>query len=120
MARFNRRVTNRLTRPFARLLPGFGVVEHVGRRSGRRHETPVNVFRHDGAYVIALTYGRESEWVRNVLARDGCDLVMRGRRRTLRAPTVVHDENRRLVPRPLRPILAALRVADFLRLEEAA
>jgi deazaflavin-dependent oxidoreductase (nitroreductase family) len=117
MARFNRRVTNRLTRPVARLLPGFGVVEHTGRRSGRRYRTPVNVFRQGDAYVVALTYGRESEWVRNVLARGGCELVTRGRRHALTAPTVVHDENRRLVPAPLRPILRLLRVADFLRLE---
>ena len=41
----------------ARWLPGFGVVEHAGRRSGRRYRTPVNVFRPGASYVIALTYG---------------------------------------------------------------
>jgi hypothetical protein len=49
VARFNPRVTNRITRPLARWLPGFGVVEHAGRRSGRRYRTPVNVFRSGAA-----------------------------------------------------------------------
>ena len=119
MARFNRRVTNRLTRPLARRLPGFGVVEHIGRRSGRRYRTPVNLFRSGPNYVIALTYGVDSEWVKNVLAAGGCDLVMRARRYSVTAPVIVHDESRRLVPPLLRPVLRLLRVADFLRLKGA-
>jgi deazaflavin-dependent oxidoreductase (nitroreductase family) len=119
VAWFNRRVTNRITRPLARRLPGFGVVEHAGRRSGHRYRTPVNVFRAGTRYVIALTYGVESDWVQNVLAAGGCDLFTRGRRHMLTAPAIVRDENRRLVPPPLRPVLRLLRVADFLRLEEA-
>jgi len=119
MARFNRGVTNRLMRPLARQLPGFGVVEHSGRRSGRRYRTPVNVFRSGDSYVIALTYGVEAEWVQNVLAGGGCELITRGRRRRLTAPAVVHDDDRRLAPPPLRPILRLLRVAEFLRLAGA-
>jgi deazaflavin-dependent oxidoreductase (nitroreductase family) len=65
VARFNHRVTNRVTRPLARWLPGFGVVEHAGRRSRRHYRTPVNVFRAGTSYVIALTYGVESDWVQN-------------------------------------------------------
>jgi deazaflavin-dependent oxidoreductase (nitroreductase family) len=117
MARFNRLITNRLTRPLARRLSGFGVVEHGGRRSGRRYETPVNVFRATDGYVIALTYGAEAEWVRNVLAAGGCQLVRRGRRHRLAAPTIIHDQSRWLVPPPIRPILRLLRVADFHRLK---
>ena len=119
MARFNRRITNRLTRPLARLLPGFGVVEHTGRRTGRHYRTPVNVFRSGDGYVIALTYGSGSEWVRNVLASRGCDLVTRGRRYRLTAPAIIHDESRQLVPPPVRPILRLLRVTEFLRLRSA-
>jgi deazaflavin-dependent oxidoreductase (nitroreductase family) len=119
MAWFNRHVTNRITRPLARLLPGFGVVQHAGRRSGRHYRTPVNVFRAGASYAIALTYGVESDWVQNVLAVGGCDLVTRGHRHRLTAPAIVHDESRRLVPPPVRPVLRLLRVADFLRLEDA-
>ena len=77
----------------------------------------MNVFRTVDGYLIALTYGTEAEWVRNVLAADGCHLITRRRRHRLGAPTIVHDKTRQLAPRPLRPILALLRVADFLRLK---
>jgi deazaflavin-dependent oxidoreductase (nitroreductase family) len=68
LARFNIKVTNRITGPFASRLPGFAIVHHVGRKSGTRRTTPVNMFRDGDDYVIALTYGRDSQWVKNVLA----------------------------------------------------
>ena len=52
LARFNLAVTNRITGPFAGRLPGFAVLEHVGRRSGTVRRTPVNVFRHDGRSIV--------------------------------------------------------------------
>jgi deazaflavin-dependent oxidoreductase (nitroreductase family) len=116
LARFNRRVTNPLLAGVARRLPGFGVVHHRGRRSGRAYRTPVNVFRVPGWYVIALTYGPDSEWTRNVLQAGGCELETRGRRLRLHSPRLVTDENRRLVPAPVRPALRALGVAQFVLL----
>jgi hypothetical protein len=35
LARFNKRFTNRLTSKVAGHLPGFAIVSHVGRKSGR-------------------------------------------------------------------------------------
>lgn len=120
LARFNLAVTNRVTGPFAGRLPGFAVIEHTGRRSGRVRRTPVNVFRAGDRYVVALTYGRDSQWVRNVLAAGGCEAVTRGRRLRLVDPQVVHDPARKLVPRPVAAILAAVGVEDFLTLRESA
>ena len=60
-------------------MPGFGVIVHHGRRSGLRYQTPVNVFSAGNGYVIALTYGPETDWVKNVLAAGGCELRTRGR-----------------------------------------
>jgi deazaflavin-dependent oxidoreductase (nitroreductase family) len=94
IAHFNRRVTNRVTGPLAPWLPGFGVVVHSGRKSGREYRTPVNVFRHGGGYVIALTYGAEADWVRNVLAAGRATLLTRGGRLELTGPELVHDESR--------------------------
>jgi hypothetical protein len=48
VARFNRRVTNQITGPLAPYAPGFGVIIHTGRKSGRQNRTPVNVFRSPG------------------------------------------------------------------------
>jgi deazaflavin-dependent oxidoreductase (nitroreductase family) len=114
VARFNLVATNRVVGLVAGRLPGFAIVEHIGRRSGQARSTPVNLFRHDGRYVVALTYGRDSQWVRNVLAAGGCEVRTAGRRVRLDAPEVVNDPGRRLVPAPVRPVLAAIGVDDFL------
>ena len=116
LARFNRRVTNRLLGPLARHLPGFGVVVHTGRKTHRPYRTPVNVFPRPGGYVIALTYGPDADWVRNVLASGSCKLETRGRTLGLTRPRLFHDERRRSVPRPVRLILSLAHVADFLEL----
>jgi deazaflavin-dependent oxidoreductase (nitroreductase family) len=120
IARFNRRFTNRLLGPPARYLPGFGVVTHVGRRSGRTYQTPVNVFASGDGFVIALTYGREAQWVRNVLAAGGCELTTRGRGHRLTRPEVFRDDRRRPVPPLVRRVLGLVGVSDFVRLRHAA
>src|SRR5437588_761035 len=105
LARFNKRVTNHLTLPLAWRLPGFGVVVHRGRTTQRPYRTPVNVFRRRGGFVVALTYGADSQWVRNVLAAGGCTLVTCGRIWRLTQPRVIHDPEHRVVPAPVRPVL---------------
>jgi deazaflavin-dependent oxidoreductase (nitroreductase family) len=117
MATFNRHVTNRLLGGVATRLPGFGVVLHVGRRSGREYRTPVNVFRTPDGYLLALTYGSGAEWVRNVVAARGCALVTRRRTRRLRNPRVFRDDRRASLPVPVRVVLRLARVSEFLALE---
>lgn len=119
LARANRRGLNRVMLPLARHAPGFGVVVHHGRRSGRMYRTPVNVFRHGERVTIALTYGHESEWVRNVLTAGGCRLETRGHELALVKPRLYHDASRRAVPALVRVPLRLLGVADFLELTVA-
>ena len=116
LAKFNRRVTNRILGPAALWLPGFGIIAHTGRKSGKTYRTPVNLFRVDGRYLVALTYGPGSDWVRNVIAAGGCDLVRHNSRIHLSEPRLVHDPGRRLMPAAVRPILGWVGVADFLEL----
>jgi deazaflavin-dependent oxidoreductase (nitroreductase family) len=116
LARFNRRVTNRVTGLVAGHLPGFGIVVHVGRRTGRRYRTPVNAFRQRDGFVIALTYGEATDWIRNVMRAGGCDLEHRGRLVRLTDPQMVVDERAQPVPGPVRPILRLLGVDHFLEL----
>ena len=111
LARFNLKVTNRITGPFANRLPGFAVVHHVGRKSGAKRASPVNMFKDGDQYVIALTYGRDSQWVKNVLAAGEFDVVTRGKRIHLHDPRVVQDAR---VPRPVRLALRALDVHDYV------
>jgi deazaflavin-dependent oxidoreductase (nitroreductase family) len=119
LAHFNRRVTNRITRRLAGWMPGFAIVIHVGRRSGRTYSTPVNVFRDRGRYVFALTYGPESDWVRNVLAAGGCKIKTRRQVVELRDPQRFTDPGRRLVPPPARWILGLVNVDEFMALSPA-
>src|ERR1700737_3598764 len=61
VAAFNLLVTNRITSRFAPRLPGFGILTHVGRKSGRVYRTPVNVFRvPEGFLSLSLTVGKAS------------------------------------------------------------
>jgi deazaflavin-dependent oxidoreductase (nitroreductase family) len=117
VARFNRHVTNRVLGPLARVLPYFGVVVHRGRRSGREYRTPVNIFRIRGGLLVALTYGPESDWVRNVLTGGGCTLETRGHKLRLRNPRLVHDPTHSAVPSILRPVGRLGNVSDFLELD---
>jgi deazaflavin-dependent oxidoreductase (nitroreductase family) len=119
LARFNLLVTNRVLGPLARRAPGFAIVSHVGRRSGRAYRTPVNLFRSGDRYVIALTYGADSQWVRNVLAAGAVDIETRGQRLHLVDPEVVHDAQRSLVPEPVRHVLRLANVTDFMLVRPA-
>jgi hypothetical protein len=61
LAKINIAFTNRITSLFAGWLPGFGILTHVGRKSGNVYRTPVNVFRAPKGFIIALTYSSQSE-----------------------------------------------------------
>jgi len=117
IARFNRVATNRVLGPLSRRLPGFGTVIHQGRRSGKTYRTPVNVFRTPDGFVVALTYGPDTDWVRNVLAAGGCEIETRGQVVKATRPRRVHDEHRSGMPPVVRQILSAAGVTEFLFLD---
>ncbi|HEY3615601.1 MAG TPA: nitroreductase family deazaflavin-dependent oxidoreductase [Candidatus Sulfotelmatobacter sp.] len=116
VAHFNLHVTNRILEPLARWAPGMGVVIHMGRKTRRVYRTPVMVFRRDNRFVIALTYGRDSQWVQNVLAANGCELETRNRTLRLSCPRLFHDERRESMPTLVRIVLGIINVSDFLEL----
>jgi hypothetical protein len=117
IAAFNRRVTNPILDPLVWHLPGFGRVETIGRRSGRRRIAPMMGFPSRDGHTItfALTYGAEANWVRNAVAAgrfwystrtDGIvELV---------EPSVYRDTGRAAMPRLVRIALGVLRVDEFL------
>jgi len=113
------KVFNPLMRPFAALLPGFGVIGYQGRRSGTAYRTPINVFQRDGDYIFALTYGPESQWVKNVLVAGTAQLEQRGRTITLRDPRRFTDPKATLMPLVVRLFLRFMRVREFLRMSPA-
>lgn len=117
VARFNRVATNRVAKHVVNRVPGFGTVVHRGRRSGKEYRTPVNLFRTREGIAIALTYGPDSDWVRNVVAAGEAEIeTWRGKYR-VQDPRVVHDETRRAMPPVVRQMLGLLDVHDFLLLK---
>jgi deazaflavin-dependent oxidoreductase (nitroreductase family) len=119
LAKINIMVTNRITRLFAGWVPGFGIITHVGRKSGKLYRTPVNVFRAPRAFIIALTYSSRSEWVKNVLAAGGCEVKTGGKKYHLSMPKVVHDPSRRRFPFPVRIVLRLVGADEYLELSDA-
>jgi deazaflavin-dependent oxidoreductase (nitroreductase family) len=114
LAKINIAFTNRITGLFAGWLPGFGILTHVGRKSGKVYRTPINVFRASGGFIIALTYSSQSEWVKNVLAAGGCELKTRGKTYQLSSPHVVHDPTRRRFPIPVRVVLKIVGADEYM------
>ena len=109
---------NRFTKYIAPWAPGWAVVVHRGRKSGRTFRTPLWAFRRHNGFVIALTYGPETDWVRNVLAAGGCELQTRRRRYQLGAPVVFRDENATDMPAFIRFMLRrVIKAPEFLRLD---
>lgn len=113
------RYLNPITRRFAGYLPGFALLTYRGRKSGRVHQLPVNVFRYGDTYFFALTYGSASQWVRNVVAEGGCGMRRLGRTVRLTTPEIIVDPTVGLVPGPVRPILRGAGVTEFLRMRAA-
>ena len=116
---FTTHVFNPIARRFASWLPGFGILEHRGRKSGRTYHTPINVFRRGDWYVFALTYGADVEWVKNIVAAGGCTLRTRGRDVRLIEPELFIDPSRRLMPPVVRIVLRFDRATEFLRMRIA-
>lgn len=91
LARANRVITNPIQGQWAWLLPPWAVICHRGRRSGRAYRTPVLAFKRGRRLTVAILYGEESDWLRNVLAGGG-QVVRCGRTYDLIGPQVLDPD----------------------------
>jgi deazaflavin-dependent oxidoreductase (nitroreductase family) len=89
LARFNRHVTNPIQRLWAGWAPTFGILEHVGRKSGKQFRTPLTVFSTDEGVAILLTYGPNRDWLKNVIAAGGGRIKRYGKTFGVTDPRVV-------------------------------
>ena len=65
------------------------LLEHVGRRSGRRYATPVVAQPTHGGFAIPLPYGAEVDWLLNLRAAGSGVLQVDGRSHRIRSPRLV-------------------------------
>lgn len=67
----------------------YSIVRHVGRRSGTEYRNPVSAYPLADGFVIAVLYGAESQWVRNVMAAGRFTLRTKGRDYLLQRPEII-------------------------------
>ena len=65
------------------------VVRHVGRTTGRPYETPVQAVVTDDGFVIALPYGPNTDWLKNVVVSGSATVVHEGSTYRVDQPEVV-------------------------------
>jgi deazaflavin-dependent oxidoreductase (nitroreductase family) len=91
---FTRNVFNRAVAGATRLgisVWGSRILEVRGRRTGTPHQTPVNVLAlGDSRYLVAPR--GHTQWVRNLRAAGGGDLILGGRREGFKATEVADGE----------------------------
>ncbi len=66
----------------------FMLLTHVGRKTGRRHSTVVEVVGHEPStdtFYVVSGFGRRADWFRNVLRNPGVEITVGGRRARARA-----------------------------------
>lgn len=119
LARVNRRVTNRVMSRLEGKIPNLAILHHRGRKSGKLYSIPIMAFPLDGIVAIALTYGADVDWLKNVVAADGCTVTSADREWVLSRPRIVRgaDLPGRL-PAPFRVFLRVLRVDTYVRLSK--
>lgn len=67
----------------------------VGRKSGRPHQTVIDLLGHDAAtntYYVLSAYGRHSDWYRNLQANPQIRVQVRWRKFPARATTLPQKE----------------------------
>src|SRR4029078_4636570 len=85
-----------------------GTLEHVGRKSGVRRQTPVHPEPTTAGFRIIGPLGMRSEWARNVIAAGHCRLLLHDQVFDLDEPAMVAAGQAHDLPWPLRRVVAVL------------
>ncbi len=115
---FLKHFANPLLRNFAYSSRGpFALVRHIGRRSGKTYEIPVMVWPVKGGFMIALTYGRQVDWLRNLQAAAQGSLFWHKQEYVFQKPEII-DAKTALpaLPSYTKRILQLLGTHDFVKL----
>ncbi|EFV13942.1 nitroreductase family deazaflavin-dependent oxidoreductase [Segniliparus rugosus] len=89
LARMNRRVTNPVLGAITPWAPLFGTIKHKGRSSGKTYSTPVTLFSAPESFVVILTYGPDRDWLKNLAAAKGGEVVHLGKTVSIGPPRVL-------------------------------
>ncbi len=96
-----------------------GTLEHIGRKTGTRHLTPVHPVATGEGFRIVVPLAESSQWAMNVLAAGHCRLQLHDTVHELDEPLLVDPVDVRDLPAPAR--WAATRLGfKYLRLHRYA
>jgi len=88
--RFNRDVGNPYQMKTAGTPGAYAsVIRHVGRTTGRPYETPVRAEPTEDGFVIALPYGTQADWLKNVLTNGSATIVDEGTSYQVDQPVII-------------------------------
>lgn len=120
MTRLNRAIINPVVTQMAGRFGPLAIVVHHGRTSGKEYRTPALAFPAEDGFIIALFYGRNTDWERNVMDHNGGMLIYHNNRHPLTNPRLIgSDEANRWLPAPIRLGLPLIGVHDFVRLDRS-
>jgi deazaflavin-dependent oxidoreductase (nitroreductase family) len=99
----------------------FAILTHTGRKSGKLYQIPIIVVPVPDGFVIALTYGRKTDWYENVKAKGGCSLKWKRHDYALTNPEFIdQQQGLQAFPALFRLGLKSMQVHDYLRLSRQA
>ncbi len=117
---FNKHILNPTVLRVVRFIPFYGVVEHVGRRSGKHYRTPILVGRVADGFYAPLPYGDHVDWHRNIQAMNHFTLMWRGRRYPVDYTGLVDAEEAiPQMPKMAQRSLRGMHVDLYIRLHDA-
>jgi deazaflavin-dependent oxidoreductase (nitroreductase family) len=119
--RFSRR-TSGWASPLAgrRWNPIFALVLHRGRRSGRAYQTPVAARRVADGFLIALAFGAQVDWHRNLEAAAGGVIRSRGRDYEVSGPEMIDADQALPMFDPVQRLFLRLAGIDgYIRVRDA-
>ncbi|MFW0784275.1 nitroreductase family deazaflavin-dependent oxidoreductase [Gordonia sp. CPCC 206044] len=93
VAHVNKVITNPLQRQWAPRLAPWAMIEHVGRRTGKKYSIPVLAWVDGDRLSIVLTYGRHTDWVRNVEAAGEFGLIRKSKHHKVVRPRVIPSDS---------------------------
>ena len=118
---FNKRVTNRFIEPLVGKLPGFARVHHIGRATNTSYVTPLLAFERHDSYLIALTYGPDVDWLKNVQAGPASlETRSEGQRQVVTTLVLNLDRVGDAFPLAVRFVLRLLRVDTVAQITTVA
>jgi len=98
----------------------WGLLTHVGRRSGRVHQTSLGTNPYGDGFLLPLGYGPHTDWYRNLMAAGVGTLTWKGRTYQLERPELISGpEAMRAWPMRDRILLRLAGMHDFVWLHQS-